>query len=86
LSSDRLVATLIANPPDLLLEEEVIHSDLETLHYDLGDMYKPTPEMEEDIGFQKEIIVKQFLKILLSLETELYSSLWTLGTNTPKPQ
>jgi hypothetical protein len=66
LSLDRLIATLIANPPDLLLEQEVIHSDLQTLQYDLGDMHKPTPHIEEDIGFQKWLIVKQFLEILLS--------------------
>jgi hypothetical protein len=47
LSSYRLIATLIANPPDLLLEQEVIHSDVQTLHYDLGDIDKPTPRLKK---------------------------------------
>jgi hypothetical protein len=86
LSSDRLIATLIANPPNLLLVQEVIYSDVQTLHYDLGDMHKPTPQIEEDIGFQRRLIVKQFLKNLPRLETELYISFWTLETNTLRPQ
>jgi hypothetical protein len=51
LSSDGLIATLIANPLDLLFEQEVIHSDLKTLHYDMSDMHQPTPQTEEDIEF-----------------------------------
>jgi hypothetical protein len=50
LSSDRLIATFIANPPYLLLEHEVIHNDLQTLHYNLGYMHKPT-QIEENIEF-----------------------------------
>jgi hypothetical protein len=51
LNSNRLIATLIANPPYLLLEQEVIHNDLKILHYDVDDMHKPTPHIKEDIKF-----------------------------------
>jgi hypothetical protein len=58
LSSNRLIATLIANPPDLLLEQEMIHSDVKTMHYDLDDMHKPTSRIEEYIEFQRWLIIK----------------------------
>jgi hypothetical protein len=79
--SDRLIATLIANPPYLLLEQEVIHSDLQTLYYDLGDIHKPTSQIEEDIEFQIGLIIKLNLGKISNMKTELYSSVWTLKTN-----
>jgi hypothetical protein len=36
----RLIVTTIANPPELKLGQEVLHGDLQTLHYDLIDIHK----------------------------------------------
>ncbi len=47
--SDRLIASLIANAPELHFEQEVLHGDLPGLHSDLGN---------EDIEFQIGLIVK----------------------------
>jgi hypothetical protein len=56
--SDRLLATLVANPPKLHFGQEVLHCDLQRLDYDLGDMHTPTPKIKEDIEFQSGLIVK----------------------------
>jgi hypothetical protein len=40
----------------------VQHSDLRSLLFDLGDMHRPSPNMEEDMEFAKGIIINQVLK------------------------
>jgi hypothetical protein len=37
--------TIIANPPDVNLRQEVIYGDLQSLHYDLVDMHKLNPKI-----------------------------------------
>jgi hypothetical protein len=36
----------------------VLHGDLERLKYDLGDMLTLTPQIKEDIEFQRGLVVK----------------------------
>jgi hypothetical protein len=61
----------------------VLHGDLERLKYDLGDMLTLTPQIKEDIEFQRGLVVKLNPgNFSLSLKTESYSSIWTLETNT----
>jgi hypothetical protein len=50
-SSISLVATAIANPPELNFGQGVLHGALQTLHYDLIDMHKLTPNIQEVIAF-----------------------------------
>jgi hypothetical protein len=56
--SYRLIEILIANPSRLLFGPEVLHSDPQRLYYGLGDMHTLTLKIEEDIEFQRGIIVK----------------------------
>jgi hypothetical protein len=56
----------------------VLHSALQTLLYDLIDMHKLTPKIQEVIAFTMWLTDKQIF--LLSLESGLHSHLWTLGT------
>jgi hypothetical protein len=51
--SDMLISILIANPSKLQFGQEVLHDDLQGLYYDLDDMDPLTPQMKEDIEFQK---------------------------------
>jgi hypothetical protein len=55
---DRLIKILIANPSKLHFAQEVLHYDLQGLYYDLGDMDTLTPQIKEDIEFQRGIDVK----------------------------
>jgi hypothetical protein len=41
--SIKLIATAIANSPELNFGRGVLHGALQTLHYDLIDMHKLTP-------------------------------------------
>jgi hypothetical protein len=50
--SHRLVATTIANPPEINFGHEELHDDPQTLQYHLGDMHKLTPKIQEVIEFQ----------------------------------
>jgi hypothetical protein len=43
----------------------VLHDGLETLLFDMGDMHRPTLNMVEDMEFERELSVKQILKILV---------------------
>jgi hypothetical protein len=43
--SHRLIATPIANPPELHFRQEVLHGDIQCLNYDLFDMHKLTPKI-----------------------------------------
>jgi hypothetical protein len=60
----------------------MLHGDLQRLNYDLGDLHIPYPNIEEDMEFTKVLIVKQNMEENWSLRAELYSSVWTLETNT----
>jgi hypothetical protein len=56
--SDGLIETLFANPSKLYFGQEVLHGVLQGLDYDLCDYYTRTLKIEEDIKFQRGIIVK----------------------------
>jgi hypothetical protein len=56
--SYRLIEILITNPSKLHFGEEVLHFDIQGLDYDLGYMNTLTPQIKEDIEFQRGIIVK----------------------------
>jgi hypothetical protein len=55
-----LIATHLANPPQLHLGQEVLHCDLQCLYYHLYDMQTQYPKIGEDIEFSKVLNVKQF--------------------------
>jgi hypothetical protein len=84
--SDMLIEILIANPSKLHFGQEMLHGDLQRLDYDLGDMDILIHQIKEDIEFQRGLVIKLNLGKFLSLETESYSSIWTLETNTTRPQ
>jgi hypothetical protein len=86
LRSDSLIEILIANPSKLHFGQEVHHCDPRGLDYKLGDTRTPYPNIEEDMEFTTVLIVKQKLEENFSLEVELYSSVWTLETNTFRHQ
>jgi hypothetical protein len=46
---DRLIATLIANAPELHFGEEVFDGNLQRLHYYLGNMHTLNLKIKEDI-------------------------------------
>jgi hypothetical protein len=50
------------------IEQGFLQDGLETLLSDLGDIHRPTLNMEEDMLFERELSVKQILEIFLSLE------------------
>jgi hypothetical protein len=56
--SYRLIEIVITNPSKLHFGQEVLHCDIQGLDYDLGDMNTLTPQIKEDIEFQRGIIVK----------------------------
>jgi hypothetical protein len=56
--SDRLIEILIANQSKLHFRQEVFHSDVQRLYYDLGDMHTITLKIKEDIEFQRGINVE----------------------------
>jgi hypothetical protein len=56
----RLIAMLLANPPQLHFGQEVLHGDLQCLHYHLSDMQTQYPKIGEDVEFSKVLNVKQF--------------------------
>jgi hypothetical protein len=60
LCSHRLIATLIANPLELRFRHKVLHSDLQPLHYDLIDMHKLSPQIDEVMAFLRRINVNQY--------------------------
>jgi hypothetical protein len=70
LCSVSLVATAIANPPELNFVRGVFHGALQTLHYDINDMHNPTPNIQEVIVFTKWLSDKQ---ILPKSESEVYA-------------
>jgi hypothetical protein len=66
-NSDRVIVTLIANPPELLLGQGMIQSDLHCLQYHIVGMHTQYPKIE-DLEFPKVLIVKQFQE--KNLETD----------------
>jgi hypothetical protein len=83
--SDRLIEILIANPSKLHFGQVVLHGDLQRLDYDLGNMHTLTLKIEEQIDFQRGIIVKLKPEKSPSLEIESISSVCTLEINTYRP-
>jgi hypothetical protein len=79
LCSISLVATAIANSPELNCGQGVLHGALQTLHYDIIDMHKLTPKIQEVIAFTKWLTDKQ-IQQKRGLESGLHSHLCTLGT------
>jgi hypothetical protein len=79
-----MIATLIANRPELHFGQGVLHGDLQCLHYDLVEVHKLSRQINEVMEFPKGLNVKQILE--KSLETGLYSSVWTLKINNFRPQ
>jgi hypothetical protein len=57
--SIKLIATAIANPPELNFGRRVLYGALQTLHYDLIDMHKITPNIQEVVAFAIWLSVKQ---------------------------
>ena len=64
--SIKLIATAIANPPELNFGRGVLHAALQILHYDLIEMHKLTPNIQEVIAFTKWLSDKQILRNVLS--------------------
>jgi hypothetical protein len=56
--SDSLIEILITNLSKLHFRRDVLHSDLQRLDYDLGDMDTLTPQIKEDMEFQRGINVE----------------------------
>jgi hypothetical protein len=66
--------------PGLKLRQGVFHCGLKPLFYNLADMHKLTPKIQEVMAYSKWLSVKQNLRS--GLKSVLYSHIWTLGTNT----
>jgi hypothetical protein len=79
--SIKLIATAIANPPELNFGQVVLHGALQILHYDLIDMHKLTPNIQEVIAFPNWLSVKQKSAETVSLKSVMYSPIGTLETN-----
>jgi hypothetical protein len=58
----------------------VLHGALQTFHYDLIDVHKLNPKIQEVIDFTMWLSDKQTAKMCF-LESGLHSHIWTLGTN-----
>jgi hypothetical protein len=76
---------LIPKALELQFGQGVLHRGLQRLDYDLGDMHTPSPEIKKAIEFQRGLIVK-LLSYKFFVRIELYSSVWTLETNTSRHQ
>jgi hypothetical protein len=59
LCSISLVATGIANPPEVDCGQGVLHGGLQTLHYDLINIHNLTPKIQEVITFTVWLTDKQ---------------------------
>jgi hypothetical protein len=66
----------------LKLGQRVFNCVLQYLYYNLVDMHKLTPNIQEVMAFPNWLSVKQNLPKLQSPESVLYSSVWTLEINT----
>jgi hypothetical protein len=56
--SDMLIEILITNLSKLHFGRDGLHSDLQRLEYDLGDMHTLTLKIKEDIEFQIGMDIK----------------------------
>jgi hypothetical protein len=63
--SNRLIASPIANPPEFHFGQDVLHSDLYCLHYDLVDTHKLYSKIQEVMKFQRRLNVKLNWKYFL---------------------
>jgi hypothetical protein len=52
-SKYKILQLLFKFRPELKFGQEVLHGDLQTLHYDLVDMNKPSPKIKEVREFQR---------------------------------
>jgi hypothetical protein len=57
--SIKLMATAIENSPEFNFGRGVLHGALQTLHYNLIDMHKLTPNIQEVIAFPNWLSVEQ---------------------------
>jgi hypothetical protein len=64
LCSHSLIASPIANPLKLHFGQEVLHGDLQCLNYDLVDIHKLSPKIDEVMEFPRKLNVKQILENL----------------------
>jgi hypothetical protein len=62
----------------LELGQGVFHCVLQSLYYNLVDMHKLTPNIQEVMTFPNWLGVKQNLQKLQSLQSVLYSPIWTI--------
>jgi hypothetical protein len=58
----RLIATSIANPPNLYFGHEVLHGDLQCLHYELVDICRLSPQTDEVMEFPRTLNVEQIVE------------------------
>jgi hypothetical protein len=65
----------------LELGQEVFDCVLKSLYYNLVDMHKLTPNIQEVMTFPNWLSVKQNMR-KLCLESVLYSPIWILETNS----
>jgi hypothetical protein len=56
--TDKLIKILSPNAPELRFGQGLLYGDLQRLDYDLGDRYTLTPNINEDIEFQRGLIIK----------------------------
>jgi hypothetical protein len=66
--SHKLIATLIAIRPEHHFGQEVLHGDLQCLHYHLVGLHMLYPKIDKVMEFPSRLNVKQILENL-SLET-----------------
>jgi hypothetical protein len=71
LCSISLVATALTNSPELNCGQGVLHGALQTLNYDLIDMHKLTPKIQEVIAFTMWLTDKQI--------QQKRAKVWNLG-------
>jgi hypothetical protein len=62
----------------------MLYCVLQSLCYNLTNMHKLTPKIQEVVSFSKWLSVKQNLRS--GMKSVLYSHIWTLGTNTSHAQ
>ena len=60
--SYKLIATAIANPPELQIQQGLLHGDLQGLHYAPADMHNRSHKVQEVMEFQTWLIVKLTLE------------------------
>jgi hypothetical protein len=86
LCSLSLMACLIANRSGLPFGHRVLRCDRDGFLYRLVDMHNVIPNIHEVMAFPNRLSVKENQQKLRSLESVLYSSFWTLETNTSLDQ